>query len=365
MIEDDCADCSCSCGGYNVQESSSNNNCSDGKDNDCDGKADSQDTGCQAQAEGSAGETASCSTGLLGVCSAGLKTCQANGTWGSCVQTTQSSAEACSDGKDNDCDGQTDCADTNCSTDPACQTSGIPQDYISYWKLDGNASDQKGANNGAINGATTFVSGVSGQAAYFGSVGANIDCGNLNNALEGKNALTFSVWVKFDNPATEINEFFLGMSDSNPNLFYFYRHATELIYGMVWGTLKDVTFTGKNYKVNNTDWHLVTVVYENSKVTSYIDGNLDKETVVSGGPTVSTTSNFDIGGENGGLMGAVDEVVVYGRALTASEVKSIYEAQKPAGHQPAQIVLDQQELDGIASLLNGIQKALDYLKAFF
>jgi hypothetical protein len=44
--EDDCSDCSCSCGGYNVDESSANDNCNDGKDNDCDGQTDSADPGC-------------------------------------------------------------------------------------------------------------------------------------------------------------------------------------------------------------------------------------------------------------------------------------------------------------------------------
>ena len=44
--EDDCSDCSCSCGGYNVEESPANNNCNDGKDNDCDGLMDSKDPNC-------------------------------------------------------------------------------------------------------------------------------------------------------------------------------------------------------------------------------------------------------------------------------------------------------------------------------
>ena len=43
---DDCSDCSCSCGGYNVEESIANGNCEDGKDNDCDGNVDSQDPDC-------------------------------------------------------------------------------------------------------------------------------------------------------------------------------------------------------------------------------------------------------------------------------------------------------------------------------
>lgn len=46
---DNCNDCSCSCGGYNTPETTTNNNCNDGKDNDCDGKTDSADSGCQQQ----------------------------------------------------------------------------------------------------------------------------------------------------------------------------------------------------------------------------------------------------------------------------------------------------------------------------
>ncbi|MBU1005684.1 MAG: alpha/beta fold hydrolase, partial [Nanoarchaeota archaeon] len=40
------ADCSCSCGGYNTEETIANGNCDDGKDNDCDGYTDHGDSGC-------------------------------------------------------------------------------------------------------------------------------------------------------------------------------------------------------------------------------------------------------------------------------------------------------------------------------
>jgi hypothetical protein len=47
FTEDDCSDCSCTCGDYNATESIANNNCSDGKDNDCDTKTDTADEGCK------------------------------------------------------------------------------------------------------------------------------------------------------------------------------------------------------------------------------------------------------------------------------------------------------------------------------
>ncbi len=62
-----------------------------------------------------------CSTGLLGVCSAGTqyRYCDSSVTsytWSACAQTTPPSAEAdkCDDGLDNDCDGDIDGADSDC-----------------------------------------------------------------------------------------------------------------------------------------------------------------------------------------------------------------------------------------------------------
>jgi pectate lyase len=82
---DSCTDCSCTCGGYNVPESSANNNCNDGINNDCDACTD--------------GEEASCGGTETGSCTGGV---------------------------DDDCDGLTDCADSvDCGSDPACTGAGF------------------------------------------------------------------------------------------------------------------------------------------------------------------------------------------------------------------------------------------------
>lgn len=65
------------------------------------------------------GETRSCGSDV-GTCEEGIETC-AGGVWGGvCVGEITPVAEICNDGKDNNCDGFVDCADADCSSDPAC-----------------------------------------------------------------------------------------------------------------------------------------------------------------------------------------------------------------------------------------------------
>lgn len=68
----------------------------DGEDNDCDEKVD----------EDVAEVGTACDTGLPGICGTGVNECNANGAI-VCRQTLQPSVEIC-DGKDNDCNGETD-----------------------------------------------------------------------------------------------------------------------------------------------------------------------------------------------------------------------------------------------------------------
>jgi hypothetical protein len=81
--------------------------CRDGTDDDCDSKQDCADDGCQ-------GLTRPCSF----MACTGIQTWDcATDTWGACTANggLESSVASCTDGLDNDCDGQRDCDDEGCN----------------------------------------------------------------------------------------------------------------------------------------------------------------------------------------------------------------------------------------------------------
>lgn len=86
----------------------SEGNCNDGLDEDCDGMTDCRDPDC-----GNAPECAFC----------GDNECNGAETWCSCPAdcgTPPTTESICNDGVDDDCDGDIDCNDANCSADPFC-----------------------------------------------------------------------------------------------------------------------------------------------------------------------------------------------------------------------------------------------------
>ncbi len=133
----------CACSGNGGTAQATESLCSDARDNDCDGLVDCADSNCATGA--------ACGPNGL-QCSA--STCKCSGNGGT-VQTTESS---CSDGHDNDCDGNTDCADSNCSG-RTCASNGMQCSNLAC-KCSGNGGTAQTPETSCADGADNDCDGL-------------------------------------------------------------------------------------------------------------------------------------------------------------------------------------------------------------
>ena len=218
---------------------------------------------------------------------------------------------------------------------PPC--APLSSGLVSWWRAETNAQDAVGGNNGVLLNGVSFDAGVVGQAFTF------IDSSNSyvevpdSPTLRFTNALTIECWAKRLN-ASEIHalvekggDWTGGQSDFGLGLNDTYGGGSHLGF----------TFAGgwRGCAVTpDTAWHhyaLVAVSGQTDPIL-YVDGAAQAITY-RGGPTTmilsASTRPLHIGAELDPQTGwyyysstMIDELALFNRALSASDIQAIYHA---------------------------------------
>jgi len=211
-----------------------------------------------------------------------------------------------------------------------------PPGLVAWWPANGNAVDIVGGNNGTLTNGVTYVPGEVGQAFDLTANHAGVFIGNPA-ALQLQN-LTIEAWVKRGTTS-------VVSDDPNANggaaaLFYFGSQG----YGMGMHTDGAISLTkidvddvnddtyGAGAHVTDLNWHHVAVTKSGTVVSFYVDG------VAYPAPSsyvstfqFNTPAAIGVRGDlinannNDSFAGAIDELAIYNRALSAAEIQSIYQ----------------------------------------
>jgi len=197
-----------------------------------------------------------------------------------------------------------------CSADV---TTGL----VSRWSLDNTLEDQGTlANDGILTGLANWQTGKIGQAMGFD--GSNYVSIPNESDYDFTGPMTISAWfiADFSTPDQTII--------SKGTRFHIYRNfeSNTLIF-LCDGVGRPAVGT---VSINDNNWHHVAGVYDGSSISIYIDGQLDFSRSASGAILTNNYalrigSNAELGNTN--WQGAIDEVRVYDRALSAAEVAEI------------------------------------------
>jgi hypothetical protein len=215
---------------------------------------------------------------------------------------------------------------------------------VAHYKFDGNADDSSGnGNNGSLNGGPTFVAGKVGQAISLNGTTGFVRV-NDSNSLDFNNA-DFSVmgWVKRANTSGAGGSIFMkkldtGVSDNFANYIFGVGawascQANRILVSMGNGTGRsfDCSLTAT---ISDTAWHHVAAVFStsNNRVQFYIDGALSS---TASNVTINPSPNagpliigkhVNASGASGFFWnGLLDDLRIYSKALSASEVSAIFD----------------------------------------
>ncbi|HYE65935.1 MAG TPA: DUF4038 domain-containing protein [Pyrinomonadaceae bacterium] len=226
------------------------------------------------------------------------------------------------------------------TVDPAAlPCDSPPQGKVAWLSGDGHANDLVGANNGVLKNGASFVAGKKGLA--FGFDGADdaltLPITSLHNAFS---ALTIDAWVY---PSSHGKDSLYGgifgrtiISNTNAGQGFALRVRDGFIQADLRLTGGDVLHTFDQAQLPLNQWSHVTLTYGDGRVNAYLNGELVGSVAASGTITnvLNATECPMIGNEplrclvqegSFGWHGAIDELEIFSRALSAIEIQSIYQ----------------------------------------
>ena len=219
-----------------------------------------------------------------------------------------------------------------------------PPGLIGWWRGEGDCLDQAGGNNGVLQNGATFASGEIGHAFAFDGANAYVKIPRAP-ILDVGNQVTIDLWMKAD-PSSPIGSRiaglvgsdFFGMEISTAPAGVFLFISTD--NGAHFPTTADTSGQGAIFPAG--EWHHVAGTYDGTNMQFYLDGQpYGNPRLVSGAISPMLSSSFvTLGSEDGRtsspscigtryFSGLIDEVDIFNRALSASEIAAIYAAGYP------------------------------------
>ena len=220
--------------------------------------------------------------------------------------------------------------DTNGITSPRPCTEP-PADMISWWAAEGNGNDLLGSNTATMENGASF--------SMAGRVDRGFAFDNDTNSEKGQYAQVASpVGLPLGSASRTIEFWFKTAAN-----FSALTEAALVQYGSetpdnLFGLITTASAPGKlSFSANNNDfagittlqadtWYHAAVTYDGNMVMLYLNGNLENSKLTGTLNTMLNRHGLTFGLRPGvsSWNGLVDEIAIFGRALSQSEIQAIY-----------------------------------------
>lgn len=217
-------------------------------------------------------------------------------------------------------------------------TSQVPsyvpvQDLKGWYSFDGNTADSSGSSNHLTNNGATLTTDRHGNAnsAYqFDGSNDNMVKSTPSFVMGADSSFTISIWFNKANSTTNGFPFWHGLlqSQGGTGKFIYFMSCSNSGSGLKWGTNKQGSawyWTSSTYTANT--WEHLVCVYDNKSMTLYQNGSPVATNTFAHIGTITSVMPFYLGSNSNSdkwFGGKIDDVGVWTRALSASEVSTLY-----------------------------------------
>jgi hypothetical protein len=211
--------------------------------------------------------------------------------------------------------------------------AAILDNLVGYWSFDGNYVDSSNLQNAMVAGGTpSFVSGQAGQALSLN--GSNWVESQNNVVVSGNQPRTLNFWMNASALQGSKAPTAFG-AGATAELFDSFLKSDGTYGGHFYDANYD-TFIAATYPVGASNptytpgtWTMATLVYSGGNTADVYRNGQFVKTVTMPGPLDTAVTKFYSGKSVGyapssGYTGAVDEVALWNRTLSAAEISTVY-----------------------------------------
>jgi hypothetical protein len=217
-------------------------------------------------------------------------------------------------------------------------TSPLNSGLVAWYPLDGNGTDQSTtANHATVHGATPTADrlGVAGKALLFDGSGSNNYLEAPFNQAVSSHAFSYSIWAKPTATTTNYGSPITFRNNGRGFNMYKMPNNTWSFWTGNGGWQK---FHAQTISLN---WTALAFTHDGTTGKCYQNGVLVVSSNKSYLPAQSGALKIGAGTGNSGptyfFKGALDEVRIWNRVLSAQEISSLYTMEKPANFFPSDL----------------------------
>ncbi len=213
---------------------------------------------------------------------------------------------------------------------------------VAYYPLDGDASDASGHGlDGVAHGDPTAISGAVGGAMEFDGDGDMIEIA-ADAALDITGPISLSLWIRPDaedpeGQGTETAPMAKAFSTASPSWSWQVRYgwASPKPYMAFTFNTSPRAWAYVNENLAQGEWHHIACSADGQTLTAYLNGLATESTPM--GAITSSPAPVLIGSDGWSCdwIGAIDEVAIYNRALSADEMLYLAGFRADTGQDPS------------------------------